>query len=72
MKKDIRRFVARAFAGLSMIAVLLNNEQSLAAGPIALHPDNPHYFKWRGKAAVISTSGEHYGAVLNLDFNYRR
>jgi len=40
-------------------------------GPIRLHPDNPHYFLWRGKPTVLVTSGEHYGAVLNLDFDYR-
>src|SRR5215204_2740982 len=39
-------------------------------GPIRLHPENPHYFSWRGKPAVLITSAEHYGAVLNLDFNY--
>jgi len=38
--------------------------------PLALHPDNPHYFLFRGKPAVLITSGEHYGAVLNLDFDY--
>jgi hypothetical protein len=38
--------------------------------PLALHPDNPHYFLFRGKPTVIITSGEHYGAVLNLDFDY--
>jgi hypothetical protein len=38
--------------------------------PLALHPDNPHYFLFRGKAAVLITSGEHYGAVLNRDFDY--
>jgi hypothetical protein len=37
--------------------------------PLALHPDNPHYFLFRGKPAVLITSGEHYGAVLNRDFN---
>lgn len=42
------------------------------AAPIALHPDNPRYLQWRGKPTVIITSGEHYGAVLNLDFNYSR
>ncbi|MBN2507104.1 MAG: hypothetical protein JXQ71_10450 [Verrucomicrobia bacterium] len=42
------------------------------APPIALHPENPHYFLWRGKPTVLITSGEHYGAVLNLDFEYRR
>lgn len=40
--------------------------------PIALHPDNPHYFLWRGKPTILITSGEHYGALLNLDFDYRR
>ncbi len=40
--------------------------------PIGLHPDNPHYFAWRGRPTVLVTSGEHYGAVLNLDFDYVR
>lgn len=40
--------------------------------PIALHPDNPHYFLFRGKPTVLITSAEHYGAVLNLDFDYRK
>jgi hypothetical protein len=40
------------------------------AEPLALHPENPHYFLFRGKPAVLVTSGEHYGAVLNLDFDY--
>src|SRR5579864_9410372 len=38
--------------------------------PLALHPDNPHYFLFRGKPAILIGSGEHYGAVLNLDFDY--
>ena len=40
--------------------------------PLALHPKNPHYFLWRGKPTLLITSGEHYGAVLNLDFDYRK
>jgi hypothetical protein len=40
--------------------------------PITLHPDNPHYFLWRGKPTILITSAEHYGAVINLDFDYRR
>jgi len=39
---------------------------------LSLHPDNPHYFLFRGKPTVIVTSGEHYGAVLNLDFDFRK
>jgi len=42
------------------------------AAPLALHPDNPHYFLWRGKPTILLTSGEHYGAVLNADFDFGR
>jgi hypothetical protein len=38
--------------------------------PLRLHPENPHYLLFRGKPTVLITSGEHYGAVLNLDFDY--
>jgi hypothetical protein len=40
--------------------------------PIQLHPDNPHFFLWRGKPTVLITSGEHYGAVLNRAFDYKK
>jgi hypothetical protein len=39
--------------------------------PVALHPDNPHYLIWKGKPIILITSAEHYGAVLNMDFDYR-
>lgn len=38
--------------------------------PLSLHPQNPHYFLFRGKPTLLITSGEHYGAVLNQDFDY--
>lgn len=38
-------------------------------GPIRLHPENPRYFLFRDAPTFLLTSGEHYGAVLNLDFN---
>ncbi|HUY32001.1 MAG TPA: hypothetical protein VMV69_04410 [Pirellulales bacterium] len=43
-----------------------------SAGPLSLHPENPHYFLFRDKPAILITSGEHYGAVLNQDFDYNR
>jgi hypothetical protein len=43
---------------------------SPAATPIRLHPENPHYFLFRDKPTVLISSGEHYGAVLNPDFDY--
>ncbi|HEX5171667.1 MAG TPA: putative collagen-binding domain-containing protein [Cyclobacteriaceae bacterium] len=46
--------------------------QSLVGQPISLHPDNPHYFFYKGEPTILITSGEHYGAVLNLDFDYSK
>ena len=43
---------------------------SFAEPPIRLHSQNPHYFTFRGKPTLLITSAEHYGAVLNLDFDY--
>ena len=40
--------------------------------PIQLYPKNNHYFLWCGQPTILVTSGEHYGAVLNLDFDFER
>lgn len=42
------------------------------AEPIRLHPNNPHYFLFRGIPVVLITSGEHYGSVLNGEFDYKK
>ena len=34
-----------------------------------IHTDNPRYFLFRGEPTVLITSAEHYGAVLNADFD---
>jgi hypothetical protein len=55
--------------------IALFHQPAVAAGqgkPIALHPENGHYFIFNGKPTVLITSGEHYGAVLNGDFDYVR
>jgi hypothetical protein len=46
------------------------NAGIVADKPLSLHPANPHYLLFRGKPTIIITSGEHYGAVMNLDFDY--
>lgn len=43
-----------------------------SAQPVALYTGNPHYLCIDGRPAVLVTSGEHYGAVLNRDFDYVR
>jgi hypothetical protein len=54
-----------------IVVCLLACLPALAASPLRLHPENPHYFLFRGRPTVLVTSGEHYGAVINLDFDYR-
>jgi hypothetical protein len=63
------RFLMLLLAPLAGLAV---PAAGAADRPLALHPDNPHYFLFRGKPAVLLTSGEHYGAVLNTDFDHAR
>lgn len=52
--------------------VLLNSCSGPAetVKPLSLHPRNPHYFIFREKPLILIGSTEHYGAVLNLDFDY--
>ena len=58
-------------AGALVLAVALMVLPFAQGRPISLHPENPHYFLWKGRPAVLITSGEHYGALLNLDFDYK-
>lgn len=43
-----------------------------AAPPVSLHPDNPHYFLFRGRPTLLISSGEHYGALLNAEFDCKK
>ncbi len=53
-----------------LIIVLIAKDIAAQKKPIALHPLNSHYFLYNGKPVILITSGEHYGAVMNLDFDY--
>jgi hypothetical protein len=55
-----------------LAAILLCAIASLLAQPVRLHPANPHYLEYQGKPFLVVTSAEHYGAVLNQDFDYAR
>lgn len=65
--KQITNFSALvAFFLLSIVG------RSVAQQPLQLHPGNPHYFLYEGKPTILITSAEHYGAVLNADFDYKK
>jgi len=40
------------------------------AQPISKHPENPRYFIYKDKPVVLISSAEHYGAVINTEFDY--
>src|SRR5688572_1695161 len=40
------------------------------AGAIQIHPENSKYFLFRGKPLVLIAAGEHYGSVVNREFDF--
>jgi len=57
---------------MSLLALAPRPAPAAPHDPIALHPENPHYFLWRAEPTILITSGEHYGAVLNRAFDTTR
>jgi hypothetical protein len=74
MPSAIPSAVARSLAPVVLVALALTTGVAAAASrdmkPISLHPRNPHYFLFRRKPTVLTTSAEHYGAVLNRVFDF--
>lgn len=54
---------------LFTLAVIISCTQTPKQA-LRLHPQNNHIFEFRGKPELLIGSGEHYGAVMNMDFDY--
>jgi hypothetical protein len=54
------------------ILIFLIISQSISAQPISICPDNPHYYFYKNRPVVLITSAEHYGGVVNKEFDYIR
>lgn len=67
----LRGAVAIAFLAITA-PLLCAQPSSVHATPIQLDPKNPHYFLYQGKITPLISSGEHYGAVMNLDVDFHR
>lgn len=61
----------RDLASCLLLALVTAPAGALAGDALALHPGNPRYLVYRGQPTVLVGSGEHYGAVLNPDFDDR-
>lgn len=55
-----------------ILSLLISCKQTnvQTTGPISAHPNNPHYFMYQGEPLFLITSDQHYGAMINLDFDY--
>ena len=53
-----------------LLALALLAHGTVLADPIRVAPANPHYYAYHGKPILLITSAEHYGAVINHDFDY--
>ncbi|MDD5688428.1 MAG: carbohydrate-binding protein [Elusimicrobia bacterium] len=66
---DMTKVVESAYRDLGVIQREAE-QKTVSAEPIKIHPTNPHYFVYKGQPTILIGSNEHYGAVLNLDFDY--
>src|ERR1700722_13742802 len=58
--------IVMRMAALSLIFLAVRDN----AQTIRIDPANPHYYLFQGKPTVLITSAEHYGAVINGEFDY--
>lgn len=66
------RIIRSGATYLATVAYALLPQGAFATQPIRLNPQNPRWFEWHGKTLALITSAEHYGAVLNGDFDFQR
>jgi hypothetical protein len=62
----------KPLACLAGLLALLSARDAAAAASLRLCPENTRYLEHRGRPALIIGSGEHYGAVLNEDFDFKK
>jgi hypothetical protein len=55
---------------LILLAFLVFSCSDRQPKPLCLNPKNQHYFLFRKKPMILIGSTEHYGACMNLDFDY--
>lgn len=57
---------------LIIFCIIIMLADKLTSQPISLHPENNHYFIFKGQPTVLVASTEHYGAVINPDFDFSK
>ena len=67
---NIKQHLICIIVAIISTPVLSGAPQSGAPGVLCIHPTNHRVFQYQGKPMKILTSAEHYGAVVNSDFDY--
>lgn len=62
MKKQFLKY------GIAVALILMTT--AYANSQVKVCPANPHYFFYKGKPLVLITSDHHYGAIIDMDFDY--
>jgi hypothetical protein len=71
-----RRLFALTIAGLlvpfvsDQPVVRLGRAEAAAPALLRVSAANPHYLEYRGRPLLLISSAEHYGAVINQDFDF--
>lgn len=66
----MKNLIQLILIALALISWQCQNRLPQKNDILHLHPENPNYFLYKGKPTILVTSGEHYGAVMNADFDY--
>ena len=66
-----------AYVNLLQLKEKKNGEKAnpsvvLPEGPVTFHPLNPHYFLYNKKPTILVGASEHYGAVVNKAFDFKK
>ncbi len=56
----------------SILVICVSVTLSFAQTPLALHPDNHHYFTFGKQPVIMISSAEHYGALINTEVDYKK
>jgi len=54
----------------SLVTLLMLAGECAFGQAVRVDPTNPHYFSFHGKPTLLITSAEHYGGVVNKEFDY--
>ena len=69
-----KRFFTGLYPSLLMLIIsfltFISSEVFAQSPPIKLHASNSHYFEFRNQPTVLISSAEHYGSLINLEFDY--